>query len=251
LRLSDLTGESGWATPVLSASAGRFLVGAIGQGANVLIVGGTGSGKTTLLNALLAELGGPANRTVVIEETAELQLDELPFAVALEGRPPNVEGAGEIGLRPLVKTALRMRPRRIVVGEARGAEAFELLQAMNTGHAGSMATAHANAPRHGLERLVTMAAQAGEHLPDSTLRRMVAQTIGLVVHLALDEHGMRQVTEVWELAGLEGDQFLGHAIFAREGGTLRRTGLPSRWEQAARLGAASTPNGPVSEGEHR
>ena len=232
LRLSELSDEDS-GNAVLTEQAAAFLVTALRGGANVLIVGGTGSGKTTLLNGLLAELGGPGQRTVVIEETAELQIQDIPFAVALEGRPPNIEGAGEVGLRPLVKAALRMRPRRIVVGEARGPEAFDLLQAMNTGHEGSLATAHANSPRDGLERLVTMAAQAGERLPDATLRRMVAQAIGLVIHMELDAHGRRRVTEIWELTGMEGDQFQGHAVFQVQGAALRPTGLPSRWHGAA------------------
>jgi pilus assembly protein CpaF len=214
------------ADEVISEQAATFLVGALRAGANVLVAGATGAGKTTLLNALLAELPG---RVVVIEETAELKVDEIPLGVALQGRPANVEGVGEIHLRPLVRAALRMRPQRIVVGEARGGEAFDLLQAMNTGHPGSLATLHANAPRDALERLVTMAAQAGEHLPDSTLRRMVVQTIGLVAFLHFEE-GHRRVQEIWELAGLEADQFLGHAVFSRLGGRLVRSGLPSRWE---------------------
>jgi pilus assembly protein CpaF len=197
-------------------------------GTNTFLLGEGGivGHNTTLLNALLAELPG---RTVIIEETAELQIQEIPFAVALEGRPPNVEGAGEITLRPLVKTGLRMRPRRIVIGESRGPEALDLLQAMNTGHPGSLTTAHANGPRDGLERLVTMAAEAGERLPESTLRRMVAQAISLVVYLEADAHGQRAVQEIWELTGMEGDRFLGHALFERRDGRLHRSNLPSRW----------------------
>lgn len=244
-RLADLCAEGGDRAPLLTEEAAVFWKTAIRAGANGLVAGPTGSAKTTLLNATLAELAG---RSVVIEETAELKLDEVPLAVGLVGRPPNIEGAGEIPLRPLVRTALRMRPRRIVVGEARGAEALDLLRAMNTGHASSLATVHANSPHDALEQLVILAMEAPERPADAMLRRLVARTVGLVAYTDFDAQGRRGVMEIWELTGLEGAQFLGHPIFARGAdGRLRRTGLPSRWDGGS-LAAATIANGAAGSG---
>src|SRR5690606_31666766 len=168
----------------LPPQAAGFLEAAVRAGLNLLIAGGTGSGKTTCLNALGACVAGLEERVVTIEETAELQLEGvLPDCVALQGRPPNVEGTGAVSIRSLVKNALRMRPTRIVVGEVRGAEALDMLTAMNSGHDGSMCTIHANGPRQALGKLRTYALMAEEALPAVAVTEMVAEAVDLVVHL--------------------------------------------------------------------
>ena len=158
---------------------------------NTVISGGTGSGKTTLLNAL-AGLIDPAERIVTVEDAAELRL-ELPHVARLESRPPNLEGAGEVTVRALVRNALRMRPDRIVVGEVRGGEALDMLQAMNTGHDGSLTTVHASAPEDALRRIETMALMAGVDLPHVVVREQVAAAVDLVVHVARGADGARRV----------------------------------------------------------
>ena len=170
---------------------------------NIIISGGTGSGKTTLLNILSGFI--PANeRILTIEDAAELSLQQ-DHVVRLESRPPNVEGRGEIRIRDLVKNSLRMRPDRIVVGECRGGEALDMLQAMNTGHDGSLTTVHANTPRDCLSRIETMVLMAGYDIPVRAIREQVAGAVDLIVQVARMRDGSRKVTSVTEVVGMEGD----------------------------------------------
>jgi pilus assembly protein CpaF len=185
---------------------------------NILISGGTGAGKTTLLNALSAFI--PENeRIVTIEDSAELQLQQ-PHVVRLETRPPNIEGKGEVTQRDLVRNALRMRPDRIVIGEVRGGEAIDMLQAMNTGHDGSLTTIHANTPRDALARLETMIQMTGMRLSDRAMRQQVASALNLVVQVARLSDGSRRVTSISEITGMEGETITMQEIFMYE-----RTGV--------------------------
>jgi pilus assembly protein CpaF len=194
---------------------------------NVLLSGGTGTGKTTALNVLSGFV--PENeRIITIEDTAELQLQQ-PHVVRLESRPANVEGAGEVSIRDLVRNALRMRPNRIIVGECRGAEALDMLQAMNTGHEGSLTTVHANSPRDALRRLETMVLMAGYDLPIRAVREQVASAIDVIVQLERLPDGRRIVSEVTEVQGLEGDTVLLQALFAARDGHVEATGLRPRF----------------------
>ncbi|MEM8799618.1 MAG: CpaF family protein [Pseudomonadota bacterium] len=170
---------------------------------NILISGGTGSGKTTMLNAL-SQMIDPGERVVTIEDAAELQLLQ-PHVVRLETRPPNLEGKGEITMRDLVKNALRMRPDRIILGEIRGGEAIDMLQAMNTGHDGSLGTVHANRPREALTRLENMVNMAGMHLPSKAIRTQISDALHLIVQVARMRDGKRRVQAVTEVVGMEGD----------------------------------------------
>ena len=171
--------------------------------ANVLISGGTGSGKTTLLNCLTRYIDDD-ERIVTCEDAAELQLQQ-PHVVRLETRPPNLEGEGQITMRDLVRNCLRMRPERIIVGEVRGPEAFDLLQAMNTGHDGSMGTLHANTPREGLSRLESMITMGGYSLPSRTIREMIVGSIDVVIQAARLRDGSRRITHITEVMGMEGE----------------------------------------------
>lgn len=179
--------------------------------ANVLISGGTGSGKTTLLNCLTAFIERD-ERVITCEDSAELQLQQ-PHVVRLETRPPNLEGEGEITMRDLVKNCLRMRPERIIVGEVRGPEAFDLLQAMNTGHDGSMGTLHANSPREALSRLESMITMGGYSLPSRTIREMITSSIDVIVQAARLRDGSRRITHISEVLGMEGDVIVTQDIF--------------------------------------
>jgi pilus assembly protein CpaF len=207
-----------------------FLRGAVEGGLNVLVSGGTASGKTTTLNALGGAIP-PSERVVTIEETVELRLEELlPDCVALESRAANVEGLGRIGIRELVRHALRMRPTRIVVGEVRGPEALDMLSAMNTGHEGSMGTIHANSARQAISKLRTYTLMAEEQLTPEVVDEMIAETIDLVVHLHLDQRsGDRRVAQVAEVAGLEGSRVLTNDLFCLEEGSLVRTSVRPRF----------------------
>jgi pilus assembly protein CpaF len=188
---------------------------------NVLISGGTGAGKTTLLNALSAYI--PENeRIVTIEDSAELQLQQ-PHVVRLETRPPNIEGRGEVTQRDLVRNSLRMRPDRIVIGEVRGGEAIDMLQAMNTGHDGSLTTIHANTPRDALARLETMIQMTGMRLSDRAMRQQIAAALNLVVQVARMSDGSRRVTSISEITGMEGETITMQEIFQYE-----RTGVDSQ-----------------------
>src|SRR4249920_199266 len=172
----------------------QFISGLSAARNNILISGGTGSGKTTLLNILSGYIPG-SERIVTIEDAAELQLQQ-PHVVRLETRPPNIEGRGEVTMRALVRNALRMRPDRIILGETRGSEALDMLQAMNTGHEGSMTTIHANTPRDALARLESMIAMAGVDLPMRAARAQIASAIGLIVQANRLPDGTRKITSV-------------------------------------------------------
>jgi len=178
---------------------------------NILISGGTGSGKTTLLNAL-SQLIDTSERIVTIEDAAELQLQQ-PHVVRLETRPPNLEGKGEVTMRALMKNALRMRPDRIIVGEVRGPEALDMLQAMNTGHEGSMATVHANKPRDALTRLENMIGMAAVNLPSKAVRTQIASAVDVIVQISRMRDGVRRVTAVTEVVGMEGDVIVTQDLF--------------------------------------
>lgn len=179
--------------------------------ANILISGGTGSGKTTLLNCMTGFIESD-ERIITCEDSAELQLQQ-PHVVRLETRPPNLEGEGEITMRDLVKNCLRMRPERIIVGEVRGPEAFDLLQAMNTGHDGSMGTLHANSPREALSRLESMITMGGYSLPSRTIREMIVSSVDVVVQAARLRDGSRRITHVSEVLGMEGDVIVTQDVF--------------------------------------
>lgn len=178
---------------------------------NIVISGGTGTGKTTLLNVISAFIP-PNERVITIEDTAELQLKQ-DHVVRLEKKPPNVEGSGEVTIRQLVINALRMRPDRIIVGEARGGEALDMLQAMNTGHDGSMTTIHSNSPRDTLSRIETMVLMAGMELPLKAIREQVSSAIDLIFHIGRMRDGTRKVVKVTEVQGMEGDTIILQDIF--------------------------------------
>ena len=209
---------------------------------NVLISGGTGSGKTTLLNCLTGYIDHD-ERIITCEDAAELQLQQ-PHVVRLETRPPNLEGEGSITMRDLVKNCLRMRPERIIVGEVRGPEAFDLLQAMNTGHDGSMGTLHANSPREALSRLESMITMGGFSLPSKTIKEMVCGSIDVIVQAARLRDGSRRITHITEVVGMEGDVIITQDLFVYEIvgedangkiiGRHRSTGIarPHFWDRA-------------------
>lgn len=181
---------------------------------NILISGGTGSGKTTLLNCMTGFVES-SERVITCEDAAELQLQQ-PHVVRLETRPPNLEGSGEITMRDLVKNCLRMRPERIIVGEVRGPEAFDLLQAMNTGHDGSMGTLHANSPREALQRLESMITMGGYSLPSKTIREMIVGSIDVIIQASRLRDGSRRITHITEVVGAEGDVIITQDLFLYE-----------------------------------
>jgi pilus assembly protein CpaF len=195
---------------------------------NILISGGTGAGKTTLLNALSAYIPED-ERIVTIEDSAELQLQQ-PHVVRLETRPPNIENKGEVTQRDLVRNALRMRPDRIVIGEVRGGEAIDMLQAMNTGHDGSLTTVHANTPRDALARLETMIQMTGMRLSDRAMRQQVASALDLVVQVARLSDGTRRITAISEITGMEGETITMQEIFQFE-----RTGVDAQGQVIGRF----------------
>ena len=209
---------------------------------NVLISGGTGSGKTTLLNCLTGSIEDD-ERIITCEDSAELQLQQ-PHVVRLETRPPNLEGEGEIKMRDLVRNCLRMRPERIIVGEVRGPEAFDLLQAMNTGHDGSMGTLHSNSPREAISRLELMIMMGGYQLPVRTIREMITGSVDVIVQVARLRDGSRKVTHITEVLGMEGDvvtlqnlivyDITGEDANGRILGRHRSTGIarPRFWDRA-------------------
>jgi pilus assembly protein CpaF len=241
LKLSDLV-KFGSVTP-----EGAAILGIIGRvRCNVLISGGTGSGKTTLLNCLTGYIDHD-ERVITCEDAAELQLQQ-PHVVRLETRPPNLEGEGEITMRDLVKNCLRMRPERIIVGEVRGPEAFDLLQAMNTGHDGSMGTLHANSPREAMSRLESMITMGGFALPSKTIKEMIVGSIDLIVQAARLRDGSRRITHITEVIGMEGDVIITQDLFVYDVlgedangniiGHHRSTGIarPHFWDRARYYG---------------
>jgi pilus assembly protein CpaF len=195
----------------ISREATEFLCNSVLADLNILISGGTGSGKTTVLNALSAAVPD-TDRIVTIEDAAELQLKQR-HVVRLESRPKNIEGQGEVTIRDLVRNALRMRPDRIIVGEVRGAEALDMLQAMNTGHEGSLSTIHANSPRDALNRLETMVLMAGYELPVKAIRQHVAAALDLIIQLDRLDDGTRRVTQITEVQRMEGDMITLQSLF--------------------------------------
>jgi pilus assembly protein CpaF len=195
----------------LSRDSADFLARCVEADLNILVSGGTGSGKTTLLNALSAAVP-ESDRIVTIEDAAELQMHQA-HVLRLESRPKNIEGEGEITIRELVRNALRMRPDRIVVGEVRGAEALDMLQAMNTGHEGSLSTVHANSPRDALNRLETMVMMAGYELPLRAIRQHVSSALDLIVHLDRLDDGSRRVVEICEVQRMEGEMITLQKLF--------------------------------------
>jgi pilus assembly protein CpaF len=209
----------------VTGAACEFLRWAVAAGWNLLVAGGTSAGKTTLLNSLSASIP-PGERIVTIEETAELRLVQS-HVVRLEARPPNAEGAGAVSVRDLVRTALRMRPDRIVVGEVRGGEALDMLQALNTGHDGSLSTVHANGPIDVLPRLETLVLMAGLGLPLRAVRSQIGAAVDAILHVARHADGARRVEAIGELAG--GDDILDVcSLFERRGGHLHPSSAPSR-----------------------
>jgi pilus assembly protein CpaF len=237
LTLEDLT-RFGSISP-----AGARVLGVIGRSrCNVLISGGTGSGKTTLLNCMTAYIDVD-ERIITCEDAAELQLQQ-PHVVRLETRPPNLEGQGQITMRDLVRNCLRMRPERIIVGEVRGPEAFDLLQAMNTGHDGSMGTLHANSPREAMSRLESMITMGGFALPTKTIREMVVASIDVIIQAERIRDGSRRITKITEVVGTEGDVVITQDLMTYEiegedetgriKGKHVGTGIvrPSFWERA-------------------
>ena len=204
---------------------------------NIIVAGGTGSGKTTLLNLLSGFI--PSNeRIVTVEDAAELRLQQ-PHVVRLEARPPNIEGKGAVPIRDLVKNCLRMRPDRIIVGECRGGEALDMLQAMNTGHDGSLTTVHANSPRDVISRLETMVLMSGMDLPSRAIREQIASAVDVIIHESRMSDGSRKVTAITEVTGLEGSQIVMQDIFAFEQtgvdshgrilGAMKATGAVPTW----------------------
>ena len=209
LTLEDLIGFGAF-TPEMV----MLLEGAMKARLNVLVSGGTGSGKTTLLNTLSSFIQ-PDHRIITIEDAAELQLQQ-PHTLRLETRPPNIEGKGQVTATDLVKNALRMRPDRIIIGECRGPEALDMLQAMNTGHEGSLTTIHANNPRDAVSRLETMIAMGGIELPIRALRNQFASAVDLIIQANRLPGGPRKVTDITEVVGMEGDTIVMQPIFKFE-----------------------------------
>lgn len=195
----------------LNQAMAAFLIECIHHRQNILIAGGTGTGKTTVLNALSEHISAE-ERIITIEDSAELRLHQA-HVVSLEARPANIEGRGAISIRDLVRNALRMRPDRILVGECRGGEALDMLQAMNTGHDGSLTTAHANTPRDALSRLEVMTLMAGMELPVRAIRDQIASAVDIVIQLSRFSDGKRRITSITEVAGMEGEQILLTELF--------------------------------------
>ncbi|HJS18473.1 MAG TPA: CpaF family protein [Anaerolineales bacterium] len=242
----------------VSPEAIQFLKACVEARLNVLISGGTGSGKTTLLNVMSGFIPGD-ERIVTIENAAELQLRQ-EHVVTLESRPPNIEGRGEITIRDLVINSLRMRPDRIIVGECRGGETLDMLQAMNTGHDGSMTTAHANSPRDAIARVETMCLMAGMELPVRAIREQVASAVDLICHQERMRDGTRKITSITELSGMEGEVITMTDIFVFEQtsidngkiiGRLRPTGLRPKFMDKIETAGINLPPSIFGIGERR
>ncbi|MDT8442401.1 MAG: CpaF family protein [Desulfuromonadales bacterium] len=233
----------------LTPEIAQLLAGCVKAKLNIMISGGTGAGKTTLLNILSAYI--PVNeRIITIEDSAELQLQQ-PHVIRLETRPPNIEGSGEVTSRDLVRNSLRMRPDRIIVGEVRGAESFDMLQAMNTGHEGSLTTIHANAPRDSLTRLESMILMTGISLPEQAMRFMVSSALDLVIQVSRMTDGSRKVTSISEVVGMEGEVITLQEIFVfkkqgidAEGRVLGRhqsTGIRPKFSERLEMAGIDVP----------
>jgi pilus assembly protein CpaF len=241
----------------ISPKAAQFLSACVHGKLNILISGGTGTGKTTTLNAMSAFIPN-AERIVTIEDAAELQLQQQ-HVITLEARPPNIEGEGEVRIRELVRNSLRMRPDRIIVGEVRGPETLDMLQAMNTGHEGSLTTIHANSPRDALSRLETLVMTAGVELPHRAIREQIASAFDLLIQISRLVDGSRRLTHISEVLGMESDVITLQDVFVAKppderdqgeaaGSTrlldeLRCTGLkPHFLEKMAANGVVMPPN---------
>ena len=211
----------------ISEEAARFLRQMVCARYNIFISGGTSSGKTTFLNAL-SDFIPPEERIITIEDSAELQITGIPNLIRMEARNSNTTGAGAITIQNLIRTSLRMRPDRIIVGEVRGAEALDMLNAMNTGHDGSLSTGHANSSRDMLRRLETMVMQGGSGLPLPAVRRNVASSIDILVHLGKIGSRKRAVLEICEIAGMQGEEIALNLLFQRREGRLLPTGSELR-----------------------
>lgn len=242
----------------ITPEAVEFLKACVLARMNIVVSGGTGSGKTTLLNVLSSFIPSD-ERILTVENAAELQLRQ-EHVVTLESRPANIEGKGEITIRDLVSNALRMRPDRIVVGECRGEEALDMLQAMNTGHDGSMTTAHSNSPRDTLSRLETMTLMAGMELPVRAIREQISAAVDLVVHQERMRDGSRKVVNVTEVSGMEGDVITTTDLFVFEQmgmengklvGKLRPTGLRPRFMEKLEMAGCHLPASIFGIGERR
>lgn len=242
----------------VSAEAVQFLKACVEARLNIIISGGTGSGKTTLLNVLSSFIPSD-ERIITIENAAELQLRQ-EHVVTLESRPPNIEGRGEITIRDLVMNSLRMRPERIIVGECRGGETLDMLQAMNTGHDGSMTTAHANTPRDALSRIETMCLMAGMDLPIRAIREQVASAVDVICQQERMRDGTRKVTTITEISGMEGDVITMTDIFVFEQtgtengrivGRLRPTGLRPKFMDKIESAGIHLPPSIFGIGERR
>lgn len=242
----------------VSAEAVQFLKACVEARLNIIISGGTGSGKTTLLNVMSSFIPSD-ERILTIENAAELQLRQ-EHVVTLESRPPNIEGRGEVTIRDLVINALRMRPERIIVGECRGGETLDMLQAMNTGHDGSMTTAHANTPRDAVSRIETMCLMAGMDLPVRAIREQISSAVDLIVQQERMRDGTRKVTTVTEISGMEGDVITMTDIFAFEQsgvengqvvGRLRPTGLRPKFMDKIEAAGIHLPPSIFGIGERR
>lgn len=245
LRMEDfLQGKS------LTPEMATILEGLVKARVNLLIAGGTGTGKTTLLN-ILSGFIPLAERVITIEDAAELQMQQ-PHVVRLEIRPPNIEGKGEVTPRMLVRNSLRMRPDRIVVGEVRGAEVLDMLQAMNTGHDGSMTTIHANTPRDALTRLENMIGYAGINLPPKAMRQQISSALAVVIHVTRLSDGKRKLTSLQEITGMEGDIVTMQEIFTFEQtgvapdgtvlGHFRATGIRPKFVDRLRVHGIKVPD---------
>jgi pilus assembly protein CpaF len=244
LTMDDLLGYDTLTTPM-----GEILRGVVKSRLNVLISGGTGSGKTTLLNILSGYIP-PDERIVTVEDSAELQLQQ-PHVVRLETRPPNIEGRGEVTARDLVRNALRMRPDRIIVGEVRGNEVLDMLQAMNTGHDGSLTTIHANSARDAMQRLETLMQLSGVQLPDKAMREQIATALDVVIQVSRLSDGKRKVLNVAEVTGMEGNVVTMQDIFhfERQGigddgtvlGEFKPTGIRPKFIDRLRLAGVNIP----------
>jgi pilus assembly protein CpaF len=253
LSAEDLLRYGTVTTPMLD-----LLHGVVKARLNILISGGTGAGKTTLLNILSAAIP-PNERIVTIEDSAELQLRQ-PHVVRCETRPANVEGVGDVTARQLVINALRMRPDRIIIGEVRGPEAVDMLQAMNTGHDGSLTTLHSNSPRDALSRLETMISMANLNLPDKAMRQQIASAIDVVLQVSRLADGTRRMSSISEIVGMEGDIITMQEIFVfeRQGidedgkvlGRFRATGIRPRFAERLRTCGIELPTALFSNAEY-